>query len=134
MGNDWPFIIFAAPNYDSSQKVSQTEFVQEFNDLFSSYPYVSVTKNDGFEFIDTGKIEYGIYHSNWDDDTYLYIFGKESTVEICFTDTASTTKFNAKSAEGRSRFKREFSQVMTTAIQRNRWKLNVNDVLPAVLK
>jgi len=123
----------AAPNYESSRKVSQPEFVKEFNDMFSSFPYVSVTKNDGFEFIDTGMVEYGIY-SSWTDNTYLYIFGKESTVEICFTDTASTTKFNAKSAEGRSRFKREFSQVMTTAIQRNRWKINVNDVLPAVLK
>jgi hypothetical protein len=125
--------LMAEAEYDRSQKISQTEFVKEFNDLFSVYPYVTVKKSNGFELIDTGKVEYGLYKGIF-DDYYLYIYGKQSTVEIKFTETASSSVFNAQSAEGRSRFKREFTQILSSEIQRNRWDLNVNNVLPAVLR
>jgi len=125
--------LMAEAEYDRSRKISQAEFVKEFNGLFSVYPYVTVSKSNGFELIDTGMVEYGVYTGVF-DDRYLYIYGKQSTVEIKFTESASSSVFNAQSTEGRSRFKSEYIQIVSTAIQRNRWNLNVNNVMPPVLR
>jgi len=125
--------LMAEAEYDGSYKVSQAEFVKEFNDLFSVYPYVSVIKTNGFELIDTGMVEYGLYTGIF-DDRYLYIYGKQSTVEIKFTETASSSVFNARSEEGRSRFKREYIKVLSSEIQKNRWNINVNNVMPHILR